>query len=186
MATAKKSVSQRDQEKPRLNEAEAEEIIMEASPLLQAFIVNQLGWQAAEDVLQDSLVSIARGVEKSKATSKTEFLRWCYQIARNKIADFLREKYRERAKPMEPQAIAEYIEAGSDGQMSASDRADLAHLLEILRHSQFPCDEVLWSHLVLGMDIGEIAAIYNVSYDAARMKINRCLKAAEALVVERK
>jgi hypothetical protein len=42
--------------------------------------------------------------------------------------------------------------------------------------------DYLWKHFVLGMGYGEIAEERELTYDSVRMKIGRCLEAAQSLV----
>jgi DNA-directed RNA polymerase specialized sigma24 family protein len=59
---------------------------------------------------------------------------------------------------------------------------DLEYALNLLRSVKPPCYGYLWQHYVLGWDHAEIANAYGISYGAARMQVNRCLKLAQSLV----
>ena len=61
-------------------------------------------------------------------------------------------------------------------------RADLNNVLTLLRASRFPCDEILVQHHIFDLDAESLAVIYEISKDAARMKMNRCLEAAQKIV----
>jgi len=74
------------------------------------------------------------------------------------------------------------VAVGSEGQVQSGARLDASLLLDLIQASKFPCGEVLWSYLGQGLEIEEIAGAYDVTYDAARMKIRRCLEAAQAVI----
>jgi DNA-directed RNA polymerase specialized sigma24 family protein len=52
----------------------------------------------------------------------------------------------------------------------------------LLKKAKPECLNILWNHYVLGFEIQEIALQVGLKYDAARMKINRCLDAAQGLI----
>lgn len=161
-----------------------EEWIDGVYPRIHAFVVSRLGWQVGEDVVQEAMLGIFKGLGKIRGSSEGEFRAYCYRVEANKVNDALRSKYVGRVQPLDPEVLAETIAAGSEGGLSASDRRDLEDLLILLRQAKFPCDEVLRYVLLPGLEIADVAAVYDVSYDAARMKISRCLRAAEALAEE--
>jgi DNA-directed RNA polymerase specialized sigma24 family protein len=66
--------------------------------------------------------------------------------------------------------------------LSPADRHDLEYAMSLLDNSKPECREFLWRHFVFGLDYAEIAEEQNVSYDAARMKIGRCLDEVKSLV----
>lgn len=160
-----------------------DKIFTAAYPLLWDFIIHRLkDRQVAQDVLQETMLSIAKGLRTVKGETEAAFLGWMRRIAFCRISDALRTKYADRADYLEPEVIEQAVAAGSEGgELSPGVKLDIELLLRVLREAKFPCDEILWSYMVAGMAIGEIAGMYSVSYDSARMKIRRCLEAAQSL-----
>ena len=62
---------------------------------------------------------------------------------------------------------------------------DLEDALKLLEFGVPPCRDLLWFHYVLGLGYQEIANLYLMAYDTARMKIHRCLERAQELLVKR-
>ena len=156
--------------------------VLDVYPQIQAFVIGRLGWQIGPDVVSEAIEVILKKLPEVKATSKLQFRAWCFQIARHKIADVLRSKYANRVQPLDPAELVNVIEAGAEGsEMSLGIRSDLDYLLAILRASKPPCDEILWKHFISGLGAEELGMELEISKDAARMKIQRCWKAARLI-----
>lgn len=160
----------------------AEDSVRKVYPLIQATIYSRLGVQIGEEVLGNAIVAIMYGIDGVRGTTWEQFRRWCYRIAFNKINDALRSKYADRITPMEPEELAQFAVDELTEDPARMDRlADLNHLLGVLAESRFPCNRILVDRFILGLDPEEIAMAYNVSKDAARMKVLRCLEAARKI-----
>ncbi len=156
--------------------------VLDIYPQIQAFVIGRLGWQIGPDVVHDAIEAILRKLSAVRATRQLEFRAWCFRIARNKIADVLRSKYANRVQPLDPAELVNIVEAGAEGgELSLGIRSDLDYLLALLRASKFPCDEVLWQHFIFGLGDEELAVNYEISKNAARMKIERCWDAARKI-----
>jgi RNA polymerase sigma factor (sigma-70 family) len=133
----------------------------------------------ADDVVQEVWKAISTNLHTFKEKTDEQFLSWCYRIARNKAAD----SFRDRNEPMPLDEVTKIIDESENAQpMSAQDRLDLEHAMNLLSKAKPECLNLLWNHYVLGLDIQEIASQIGLKYDAARMKINRCLDAAQGLI----
>ena len=131
------------------------------------------------DVVQEVWKAISTNLHTFKEKTDEQFLSWCYRIARNKAAD----SFRDRNEPMPLDEVTKIIDESENAQpMSAQDRLDLEHAMNLLSKAKPECLNLLWNHYVLGLDIQEIASQIGLKYDAARMKINRCLDAAQGLI----
>ncbi len=158
--------------------------VLEVYPQLQAFVIGRLGWQIGPDVVSEAIEVILKKLPEVRATTQLQFRAWCFRIARNKIADVLRSKYasQRRIEPLDSAELVKVMEAGAESsELSLGIRSDLEYLLVHLRASKFPCDEVLWQHFIFGLGAEELATVYEISKDAARMKIQRCWKAARLI-----
>jgi RNA polymerase sigma factor (sigma-70 family) len=161
----------------------AEEIFRLIEPDLRFFVFGKVRPLVAEVILQEILKAIATGMGKFKGDSTGEFWKWCYRIARNKLNDQFRRQGKDRMQPMPPEELWQLLEESEiDSPISAADRIDLEYAMKLLTASKPECYEYLWNHFVFGLDYDEIAEEQNVSYDAARMKIGRCLDEAQSLV----
>ena len=161
-----------------------DELLRRIAPDLQLFLLGSVQPDTAADLLQEILVLIVRGLVRFEGTTEPAFWAWCYRIARNKLADHFRGKSM-RLEPMAPEEIGRLIDASASVvPLSAEDRDDLAFALRLLAQSKPDCLEFLWSHFVAGFDYGEIAEERGLSYDNTRMKVNRCLETAQALMAQ--
>ena len=161
----------------------AEEIFRQVEPQMRFFLFKTLAPSVAEDVLQETLRAVTVSLTKFEGGSTPEFWAWCYGIARNKMKDHWRKQAADRLQPMEPDELWQLVETSAQSSpLSAEDRLDLQHALKILAEAKPECSEFLWQHFVLGLDYSELAEERNLSYDNVRMKIGRCLEAAQELM----
>jgi RNA polymerase sigma factor (sigma-70 family) len=161
----------------------AEEIFRITEPDLRLFVFSQVRPQVAEDVLQEVLKAITSSLNKFKGGTDKEFRGWCIGIARHKIHDQYHAQKHERLQPLPPEQLWQLVDASAqDAPLSAGDRHDLEYAMKLLAQSKPDCGSYLWQHYVLGLDYGEIAEEKAVSYDAARMKVGRCLEEVRKLV----
>ena len=166
----------------RLSPVFGKEAVEEIYPIIRAFIIGQLGWQIGEDVAHDAVGAILAGLPKVRAKTKRKFRAFCFRVARNKIFDALRSKYGNKAEPLDPIQLAKIIEAGMDAShMTPSALADLEDLQRLLKVLKFACGRLLVEFFLLDLEPDEIALVYDISKDAVRMKIHRCLKEAKRI-----
>jgi RNA polymerase sigma factor (sigma-70 family) len=161
----------------------AGEIYHEIKSPLHDFIFGRLKHPAAQDVFQETLKAVTESLAKFRGDSDGEFWKWCFRIARNKVNDHLRKQESDRLQPMEPEELWQLVDTSpQNSPLSAEDRLDLQHALKILAEAKPECSEFLWQHFVLGLDYSELAEERQMSYDNVRMKIGRCLGAAQELM----
>jgi len=153
------------------------------APELSGFVFSTLKPHAAQEVLQDILISISDSLKKFESHSNGEFWSWCKTIARRRVCDHLRKKASDRLQPMPHEEILDLVDASEQAEpMTAADRHDLEYALKLLDGSKPECRDYLWNHYVIGFDYSEIAEEQNLNYDNVRMKIGRCLDEAKSLV----
>jgi len=161
----------------------ADEIFRQIQPDLRFFIYGSLRPPAADDVLQETLKAIAISMGKFDGDSHREFWAWCYRIARNKLTDHYRKESSDRMQPMPEEEIRHLVEASAkSAPLSPEDRHDLEYAIQLLVAAKPECYEFLWKHFIFGFAYGEIAEELKLTYDNVRMKIGRCLEAAQSLV----
>jgi RNA polymerase sigma factor (sigma-70 family) len=161
----------------------AEEIFRHIEPDLRVFVFSSVTNDAAKDALQEVLKAVAISLRNFKGDSHKEFWAWCYRIARNKLSDHFREKYAERVQPLPPDELLQMMEStAQDKPIAPGVRQDLEHIIKLLTAAKPDCSDLLWKHYIIDLDYAEIAAERQLSYDAVRMKIGRCLEEARLLV----
>jgi RNA polymerase sigma factor (sigma-70 family) len=161
----------------------AEEIFRLIELDLRLFVFSAIRRPAAEDVLQEILKAVATGMGKFKGGSNEEFWGWCYRIARNKMNDHFRMKATDREQPIPQDELWQLVEAsGGSSSLSVEDRIDLEYAMKLLIASKPECYDYLWKRFVFGLEFTEIAEEQHLSYDAARMKVGRCLDEAQTLM----
>jgi RNA polymerase sigma factor (sigma-70 family) len=146
-------------------------------------VFSQVRPNAAEDVLQEVLKAIDISLKNFRGETDAQFRGWCKGIARHKIHDQYHAQKNERAQLMPPEELCQVVDASAqDASLLAGDRHDLEYAMKLLAESNPDCGSYLWKHYVLGLDYAEIAEEKNVKYDAARMKVGRCLEEVRKLV----
>lgn len=155
------------------------QLAREYSPLLRRYLARQIGDPtSAEDLLQETLLRIARGLPgfNARASLKT----WVFAIASNVVIDYLRE-------PARRQRIVDIDEAAEidDGSVAVDERLDFDEMNRCVREviDSLPPDyrTALILHDLEGMDGAQTAAVLGVSLGAARVRLHRArarLKAA--------
>jgi len=151
----------------------------EYSPLLRRFLQRQVGNPAtAEDLLQETLIRVARGLENfaGRASPKT----WMFAIASNVVTDHLRQ-------PARRQRIVDIEEAAdlADGEVAIDERMAFDEMSQCVRDviDSLPPDyrTALILHDLEDMDCDQTAKVMGVSLGAAKVRIHRArarLKAA--------
>lgn len=167
-----------DQQSRLLNE-----IFRQVYPKMNAFVRGAIAPNNATDVVQETARAIANGMRRFQGGTGAEFWGWCYRIARNKVADQLRRQASDRLQPVSEEDFRNLVDdRGSLPPLSHGARVDLDYAMQLLAAVRPECRDLLWSHYLRGLDYGEIAAELAIAYDAARMKVTRCLELARSLV----
>lgn len=152
-------------------------------PRMRGFIFGRLDRADAEDVLQETMKGIFKGLFQIKGLSDESLFAWCYAIARNKINDHLRKHISRRIEPLPPEEIAKYVEESQQSQpLSPRDKLDCEYAMDLLAKSKPECREYLWNRFMADMDYFSMAKMYEVNADTMRMRINRCLETARELL----
>jgi RNA polymerase sigma-70 factor (ECF subfamily) len=149
------------------------------APLLRRFLQRQVGNPAtAEDLLQETLLRVARGLAgfAGRSSPKT----WMFTIASNVVMDHLRQ-------PAQRQQIVDIEEAAQidDGAITVDARMEFDEMNQCVRGviDSLPPDyrTALILHDLEGMDCAQTAQVMGVSVGAAKVRIHRArarLKAA--------
>ena len=160
----------------------ADAIFSQIEPELRRYVNGKIRPQYADDVLQEVLKAVVISLSKF---SSEDFMSWCRGIARNKIYDQYQAnaKASERFQALPPEEVTELVSLSvAATPLATGERLDLDYAMKLLAESKPECVESLLRHYVDGLDYGEIAEEQNVNYDAARMKVGRCLETVRELV----
>ena len=161
----------------------ADDLFAIIEPEMRFFMFTHTSPDAAPDVLQEALKGIATSLDRFAGNSEGEFWSWCYRIARNKLADQFRKQGTDRMQALPSEELWPLIEASAQTEpLSPADRDQLDYAMRLLAASKPECRDYLWRHFVIGLDYAEIAASEELSYDTARMRVNRCLDEVRSLV----
>ena len=161
----------------------ADQIFPAIEPDLRFFVFKTIQQPAADDVLQNVLMSIARSLESFKGSKLGQFWEWCYKIARRRIYDHLRKKKSDRLQPMLPEEIIKEADISMQVEPVSSEvRDELEYALRLLKRSKPECVEYLRNFYFLGMDKKDFAQEYDITEATGRMRIKRCLEKARSLV----
>jgi RNA polymerase sigma factor (sigma-70 family) len=163
----------------------AEEFVIRVSGAVRDFVFRRVRQEFAEDVHQEVLMAIALHIHEFQGDTEAQVWQWCYRVARNKVADCLRQhgggttaavEVEEGRRALAAEAQHERILPGA--------RQDLEYALLLLGAVKPPCVDLLWEYYILDLDYDELAAWYARSVDTVRMQIRRCLELAQTLLAK--
>ena len=163
----------------------ADDIIRMVEPPLRLFLALKITDPGSlDDVSQETLVGVARGLSRFRGDSEGQAWAWCYQIARNKMNDRWRQQAKSKMVFLDPADLWPVVDASAQeapippDKMEALDRA-----MHLLKASNSPCYDYLFSRYLLGWDNKMIAEAFGLNYDSVHVTLKRCRDAARALVI---
>lgn len=144
---------------------------------LRLFIGKRCGFHEADtsDVLQVTLLSILKSAPRFQGTTKAAFWKFCYTIARRRLADYYRVK-RRLPLPIPPEEIVKWAERS--GQLAADTLSQLEEVVAMLKKLGPKCYELLCQRYLAELSVGLIAEALALREDTAQRQINRCLDEA--------
>ena len=134
----------------------------------------------AEELTQDVFLAALNGIQGLRAEDEAGLLSWLFQIARNKLADRLRQRYRQPLAPIEEaeELPAEQLrpdEAATAREVQAEIRQALAGLTDEQR-------EVIVCKYVLGYDNSRTAKMVGKNANAVNQLHHRALASLHRLL----
>ena len=164
-------------------EESALEIHRELVPELRGYIRPRCYPDDVDDVQQETVVGFFRNLPRFNGTCDAQVWQFCYQVTRNKIADYWRRLKARPSVALAPEDLWRVMDAtASDDPISLEERDSLEHALTLLRNAKPPCYDLLWQCYILEWDNAALGSAWGVHPEAARMRVNRCLKLARTLV----
>lgn len=159
----------------------ADAIFDQVEPAIRLFVNGKIRPQFADDVLQEALKAILISLPKFTGD---DFLNWCKGVARNKIYDQYKDNRQtsERLQGLPPEEIWELVDlSAADEPLTTADRLDLKMAMKLLAETKPGCDEFLWRRIAMDEDYEIIGEDHDMSYDAVRMQVGRCLDEAREI-----
>ncbi|MBI4492364.1 MAG: sigma-70 family RNA polymerase sigma factor [Chloroflexi bacterium] len=138
--------------------------------------------EEAEELTQEVFLAALGGIQGLRAQDEAGVLSWLFQIARHKLADRLRQRYRQ---PSSPLAAAEELEAPQPRPEELAEtneaRAEVREALEQLTGDQ---REVIVCKYVLGYDNERTARQVGKNVNAVNQLHHRALASLHRLLAK--
>ncbi len=136
--------------------------------------------EEAEELTQEVFVAALSGIEGLRAEDEAGLLAWLFQIARHKLADHLRQRYRKPSSPLEE--AEEWEDPGPRPDRLAEveeERAEVREALGQLTHDQ---REVVVCKYILGYDNERTARVVGKKVNAVNQLHHRALASLHRLL----
>jgi RNA polymerase sigma-70 factor (ECF subfamily) len=147
-----------------------------AFPQVYRYVTSKIGGgPEAEDIAEDVFVGALQSVASLRAKDEAGFLGWLFQIARNKVADHLRRRYRRPTEPLDPEA--EIGDPAPTPEEEALHGDEVRSLREAVAGLSAEQREVIIMKFALGYDNARAAAILGKSPGAINQLQHRALVA---------
>lgn len=143
-----------------------EELVAYFAPRIRAFVASRAaGRDFAEEVVQDSMLALVCTLREGRLRDSLPAL--AYGIARNKLADAIRKKMRDRTVPFP-----------KDFDIAAREHSsDLVSAAQTQIEALEPVDRrILSMTLIDGFKPSEVAAAIGISSETVRQRKSRALK----------
>ena len=158
----------------------AENLARHIAPKLHRYIRAKCPPAAVDDVLQEALIGIVKGLPKFKGDG--QFEHWAFRIAKNKLANHLEGERRRNVQPMDVSEFWELIEASvRPSSPTAQERELLEDALSVVDEAKPPCRDYLTQRFIYGIAYKEIGKDFGKTAAAARQQVRRCIEIARAL-----
>jgi RNA polymerase sigma factor (sigma-70 family) len=162
-----------------------EELVTEVRPPLSGYVKRRAREAAADDILQEVLVAITRGVRGFKGNTVGSVWSWCYQIARNKLADGARNEARNATDHYQVEEISRAIQAAESSRaLNPRELLEMKETLAMLGRLNPKDQELLWQHYGMQQRFVDIADDMGMKADAVRMAVKRARIQAEKLLIK--
>lgn len=128
-----------------------------------------------DDIVQETLIGAAGSIRTLRGDSNAAVAGWLLSIARHKLADHLRGRYRSAHQSLDGPVGAELADPGRppDELVAEHDRAE--RLREALHQLTAEQEEVLVLRFILGFGINEVAEITGRPAGAVKSMQHRAL-----------
>ncbi len=143
------------------------------TPVYRYLAARLAGVEDAEELTQEVFLAAIDGLPSLRAEDEAGLLAWLFQIARHKLADHLRRRYRRPEAPLQAASELEDLQArpeelAADGESRAEVRRALAQLTPEQR-------EVILCKFVLDYDNDQTARLLGKTANAVNQLQHRAL-----------
>ena len=152
---------------------------MAVKPVYRYLSVRVTSGEEAEELTQDVFVAAVSGIKGLRAEDEAGLYAWLYQIARYKLADHLRRRYRQPEAPLGDLDLPSRGDLPEEEAEAAEDRAEVQQALEQLTPEQ---REVIVYKYVLGYDNQRTADLVGKNANAVNQLHHRALGALSRLL----
>jgi len=152
-----------------------------AFPQVYRYIASKIGGGPdAEDLAEEVFLGALQSIGGLRASDETGLLAWLFQIARHKIADYLRRKIRRPTEPLDPDLeVGDPSPTPEQRALSVEEQSVLREALGGLTDEQ---REVIVMKFALGYDNTRVAALLGKSPGAINQLQHRALGALRRLL----
>lgn len=137
----------------------------------------------AEDITQDVMIAAFKGLQNFRR--EATFRNWCYEIAKHKIADMWRERYKMPTMDIEAvlglDTSTTMVMVEDEQEAETHDHTRRAQVQEVFAQLKENYRKVLEYRFLLNYSIKETAVAMDVSVSNAKVLQHRALKAAARL-----
>jgi RNA polymerase sigma-70 factor (ECF subfamily) len=138
--------------------------------------------EEAEELTQEVFLAAMSGIAGLRAQDETALLGWLFQIARHKLADHLRERYRRSTSPVDDAVdLAACDPLPAELAEAAEERAELREALALLTPEQ---REVVVLKHALGYTNERVARIMGKNANAVNQLHHRALASLHRLLLK--
>lgn len=152
------------------------------TPIYRYIAVRVSAVGEAEELTQEVFLAALKGIEGLRAEDEAGLLSWLFQIARHKLADHLRQRYRRPAYPLEEaEELAAPQPQPDELALAGEERAGVREALERLTAEQ---REVIVCKYVLGYDNERTAHLVGKNVNSVNQLHHRALASLHRLLVK--
>lgn len=128
-----------------------------------------------DDIVQETLLGAARTIGGLRGETDAQVAGWLLSIARHKVADHLRSRYRHPHESLQAETAAELVDPKPRVDEVVAERDRNERLREALRGLTSEQEEVLILRFILGFGINEVAEITRRPPGAVKSMQHRAL-----------
>lgn len=150
-----------------------EVIIYEIGPLIKGFVSRRIPTAEREDVLGDVFFAIAEGLEAFRGETDSQFLAWCYRIARNRIVDFYRAG--NPSLKVAHEELTELVAEAASEELEWN-QLNMAKVWKLLHQIDPVAFQIAVDRFVRDIGWNELKEEYGKTGDALRMQMRRALQ----------
>ena len=120
---------------------------------------------AAKDVVQETLISVAKGIRKVK--DPAAFPKWIYQILQRRGADYLRKESRLRQTPVSDEYLE--METAENPHQRVDTRITLDKAFQNLKRESY---QIVHLYYLIGLSLKDIAGLIGIPEGTVKSRLH--------------